>query len=70
MNFRGGALRTDADFTSARAVLVEANGRDWAVLRAGLHWSFSDRFSIYAACDLQFNEVQTLHIGSGGLQFN
>jgi uncharacterized protein with beta-barrel porin domain len=44
-------------------------GRDWAVLGCGLNWLASDRLSLYASYDLQLNAVQTLHLGSGGLQY-
>ncbi len=44
-------------------------GRDWAVLGSSLNWEFTSSLSLFAGYDLQFNNTQTMHIGSGGVQY-
>jgi autotransporter-associated beta strand protein len=44
-------------------------GRDWAVLGTGLQWETGRNWSVLLNYDLQFNAVQTFHMGSGALQF-
>ena len=42
-------------------------GRDWAVLGANLTWEMHDCWSMFVNYDIQTNERETLHIGTGGL---
>ncbi|MBX3452621.1 MAG: autotransporter domain-containing protein [Planctomycetaceae bacterium] len=44
-------------------------GRDWAVLGSGLQWETGRNWSVLLNYDLQFNAVQTFHMGSGAVQF-
>jgi outer membrane autotransporter protein len=44
-------------------------GRDWAMLGGGLAWEISDRLQVAGNYDLQTNDHQTLHIGSGTLTY-
>ena len=43
-------------------------GRDWALLGAGLEIAPREYFSLYANYDVQFNTRQSFHSGSGGVQ--
>lgn len=45
-------------------------GRDWAVLGAGLNYNRGGRASLFANYDLQVNDRQAFHAGSGGLRWN
>lgn len=44
-------------------------GRDWALLGTGINISPNNRLSLFASYDLQFNARQSIHVGSGGVQF-
>jgi T5SS/PEP-CTERM-associated repeat protein len=44
-------------------------GRDWVVLGPGCSCAIRDHVSLFANYDLQFNSRQTIHVGSGGVQF-
>jgi T5SS/PEP-CTERM-associated repeat protein len=44
-------------------------GRDWVVLGPGCSYAIRDHVSLFANYDLQFNSRQTIHVGSGGVQF-
>jgi T5SS/PEP-CTERM-associated repeat protein len=44
-------------------------GRDWVVLGPGCTYAIRDHVSLFANYDLQFNARQTIHVGSGGIQF-
>ncbi len=44
-------------------------GRDWAVLGGGIKWQINPRLNVFADYDLQFNALQSFHVGSGGLEF-
>jgi outer membrane autotransporter protein len=44
-------------------------GRDWAMLGGGLTWEITDRLQIAGNYDLQTNNRQTFHIGSGMLTY-
>jgi autotransporter-associated beta strand protein len=44
-------------------------GRDWAVLGYALDVQPHNNAKMYAGYDIQFNEHQTFHVGSAGLQF-
>jgi outer membrane autotransporter protein len=44
-------------------------GRDWALTGVGLKWQMNYCWSTYGAYDVQFNEQQVFHLGSGGVQY-
>ncbi len=44
-------------------------GRDWALLGGGLTWQANRHFSLFGGYDLQVNDHQVLHLGSGGAQY-
>ena len=43
-------------------------GRDWAVLGGGLDWRLNSQLALFANYDLQVNDRQALHLGSGGAE--
>lgn len=43
-------------------------GRDWAILGVGATLSPCDCMNLYVSYDVQVNDRQALHVGSGGLQ--
>jgi outer membrane autotransporter protein len=42
-------------------------GRDWAVLGANLTWEMHDCWSMFVNYDIQTNDRETIHVGTGGL---
>lgn len=44
-------------------------GRDWATLGFGFSVQCTDALRMVAGYDLQFNDHQTFHIGSGGMEY-
>ena len=44
-------------------------GRDWAAHAIVADWQLSSQFSLFANYDLQVNDRQALHLGSGGAEF-
>jgi outer membrane autotransporter protein len=44
-------------------------GRDWATLGTGFNFHLTDATRLFAGYDLQFNDHQTFHVGSGGVEF-
>ncbi|MGN6134386.1 MAG: autotransporter outer membrane beta-barrel domain-containing protein, partial [Aureliella sp.] len=51
------------------AVQGTSLGRDWALLGSGLAWQPRRHLSLFGNYDVQASTRQTLHIGSGGLQY-
>ena len=44
-------------------------GRDWAVMGLGMRYDRGGHLGLYGNYDVQFNERQTFHVGSGGVQW-
>jgi len=44
-------------------------GRDWATVGGGLNLEFQPGARLFAGYDVQLNEHQVFHVGSGGLEF-
>lgn len=43
-------------------------GRDWALLGSGVNLQFDPTTRLFANYDVQINDQQTLHVGSGGIE--
>lgn len=64
-NARIGAFGTGTTFAVEGLDL----GRDWALLGGSVAWEINDRLTISGNYDLQTNDRQSFHIGSGSLTY-